>query len=141
MQADLSKRRKPKPNGELGFTNVWDPEQRSFKSAMITIVFAGMYLDAILYIALQSHFGRDGALKIERLPHEERLSRLGVTDPSILDRVRDFRQTRKDLVHEKAIELGALESGQINNAQDAADRAMALMREIRELLRVFPNDN
>lgn len=134
MQADLTELMTPKPNDEPGYIIRWDPGRRSFKNAMVAIVFAGMYLDALLYITLQRRLGRPDALKVDRSSHEERLERLGVTDPAILDRVREFREARKDLVHEKAVQLADLGGQAMHTAQDAADSAMSLMWDIRVLL-------
>ena len=134
MRADLAESMTPKPNGEPGHIIRWDPDRRSFKNAMITIAFAGMYLDAALYIFLQRRLGRADALKIDRLPHEERLQRLGVTDPAIHSRVREFREARKDLVHEKAVQMGELGGHSMHTAQDSADMAMALIRDVRDAL-------
>lgn len=134
MRADLAESMTPKPNGELGYIVRWDPDRRSFKNAMITVAFAGMYLDALLYISLQSRLGRADALKVDRLPHEERLERLGVTDAAMLDRVRTFREARKDLVHEKAVQLADIGGQPMHTAQNAADSAMALMRDVRVAL-------
>ena len=134
MRADLAESMTPKPNGEPGYIIRWDPDRRSFKNAMVAIAFAGMYLDALLYIALQSRLGRADALKIDRLPHEKRLEELGVTDSAILNRVKAFREVRKDLVHEKAVELADIGGQPMHTAQDAADSAISLMRDIRGLL-------
>lgn len=134
MHTDLEASRSPKPNGESGYIIRWDPNRRSFKNAMVAIAFAGMFLDALLYIALQSRFGRVEALKVDRLPHEERLKILGITDSVVLGRVQEFREARKDLVHEKAVDIADIGGQVIRTAQSSADSAMELIREIRGLL-------
>ena len=134
MEAGLAESMTPKPNGEPGYIIRWDPNRRSFKNAMVAIAFAGMYIDALLYIALQSRLGRADALKVDRLPHEERLERLGVTDAAVLTRVKAFREAQKDLVHEKAVELADIGGQPVHTAQGTADSAMSLMRDIRGLL-------
>ena len=134
MRADLAKSMTPKPNGETGFIIRRDSDRRSFKNAMVAIAFAGMYLDALLYITLHSRFGRADARKVDRLPHEERLEKLGVTDSAMLNRVKRFREVRRDLVHEKAVELADIGCQPMHTAQDAADNAISLMRDIRGLL-------
>lgn len=124
----------PKADGQPGYIIRWDPDRRSFKSAMITVVFCGMVLDALLYMELSARRGRVEAARIDRRPHEKRLEALGITDAGILDRVAAFREARKDLVHEKAIELADLGSHSIYTAQAAADNAICLLRDIRKLL-------
>lgn len=134
MRADLEASRSLKPDGELGYIILWDPDRRSFKNAMVAIVFAGMFLDALLYIALQSRLGRVEALTVDRLPHEERLKILGITDSVVLGRVQEFREARKDLVHEKAVEITEIGGQAIRAVQSSVDSAMELIREIRGLL-------
>jgi len=134
MRADLAESMIPKPNGEPGHIIRWDPKHRSFKNAMITMVFAGMYLDALLYISLQKRLGRANALKVDRLPHEERLERLGVTDSALLNRVKEFREIRKDLVHEKAEQLADFGNSPLHIAEDAASSVIILMQDIRAAL-------
>ena len=134
MRADLAESMTPKPNGEPGYIIRWDSDRCSFKNAMIAIAFAGMYLDALLYITLQSRLGRADAMKVDLLPHEERLKKLGVTDSTMLNRVKTFRKTRNDLVHEKAVELADIGGQPLHTAQDAAESAISLMRDFRGLL-------
>ena len=134
IHTDLEASRSPRPDGEPGYVIRWDPDRRSFKNAMIAIVFAGMFLDALLYIALQRRFGRAEALKVDRLPHEERLKILGITDSVVLGRVQEFREARKDLVHEKAVEIADIGGQVMRTAQNSADSAMEVIREIRGLL-------
>jgi hypothetical protein len=139
MQANLAESRTPNPNGDSGYIIRRDPDRRSFKNAMVTITFAGMYLDALLYILIQDRLGRVEALKVDRLPHEDRLERLGLTDLVLLNRVKAFREARKDLVHEKAIELADIGGQPMHTAQNSADSAMSLMQDIRG--RLLPPNN
>lgn len=134
MRADLAKSITPKPNGEPGYIMRSEPDRRSFKNAMITIAFAGMYLEALLYTTLQKRFARPDALKFDRLPYEERLKRLGITDPDLHNKIKAFREARRDLVHEKAVETANVEDQVMHVAQDTADSAMSLLQDIRGLL-------
>jgi|SRR5882724_166658 len=136
MRATLANVVKPKPDGAPGYILRSEPDRRSFKDAMVTVVFAGIYLEALLFLALTDRFGRNEALKIDRERYEERLKRLGVTNPDLLVQVAAFRQARKDLVHEKAVAPHELESQTIHIAQDTADSAIALLQDIRRLLAV-----
>lgn len=134
MQAAWVEHTTPRPEGQPGLIIRWDPDRRSFKSAMIVIAFCGMFLDSLLYISLQDKLGRAEALKADRFPHEERLEILGITDAALLKRVAAFREARKDLLHEKAVDLTDLAAQSMWTAQDVAGSAMAIMRDIRGLL-------
>lgn len=135
MRAAMAKGITPKPNGEPGFVMRSEPDRRSFKQAMIAIAFAGMYLEALIYIVLQNRFGRTNALKLDRLPYEDRLKELGITDDDLHNRVKVFRDARKDLVHEKAVAVADIGNQVRHVAQDAADNAMSLVHDLTGLLR------
>ena len=134
MEASLSEHRTPKPSGEPRFIIRIDPERRSFKQAMVAIVFSGLVLDSFLYLMLLERLGKVKAAKVDRLPHEERLQSLGVTDVALLGRVAEFREARKELVHEKAVDVSELGGQNVRTAQREADRAIALIRELRTAL-------
>lgn len=44
--------RRPKVDGSPGWIITYDPEHRSFKQAMISIVFTGMWLEAFLHLRI-----------------------------------------------------------------------------------------
>jgi hypothetical protein len=134
MQALLSAHRTPKPNGELGFIMRIDPERRSFKQAMIAIVFSGMVLEAFLYLLLLKHLGKAQAAKVDHKPLEERVKALGITDAGLLSRVVAFREARKELVHEKAIDISEIGGQTMRTAQREAELAIALVKELRTAL-------
>ena len=48
--------RTPKANGGEGWIIKYDPEQKSFKQAMISIVFTGMWLEALMHQKIVSEF-------------------------------------------------------------------------------------
>lgn len=48
----------PKPDGHPGFVITYDPKRTSFKQSLIAIVFAGVYLEALLYIVGVERLGR-----------------------------------------------------------------------------------
>lgn len=134
MQAALARAITPKPNGEAGYIMRSEPDRRSFKDAMITIAFTGMYIEALLFIKLQQRFGRAEALKIDRRPYEQRLQSLGINNADLQNRLMLFRDARRDLVHEKALTVTDLEGHAIHEAQGTADRAMILLHDLRRLL-------
>lgn len=130
--------RSPKPNGEPGAIIRIDPEQKSFKKAMISIAFSAMYFEALIFLTAVARFGRPEALKIDRMFYEDRLQRFGIIDPSILSRAKSFRESRKDLIHEKAIEISDLDSSSMRFAQKVASDVVPFIREVRSLLAPAP---
>ena len=114
--------RRPKPGGEPGYIVTFDSDQQSFKSALIAIVFAGIYLESLLYLEGTSTLGKNYD---DRACYEQKLEALGVTDPQVLEQCRDFRISRKRLVHEKAGSPADL--GEIRVGQDDAERAIAFL--------------
>lgn len=102
MVETMRKQCRPKPNGEFGCIKIFDPQMKSFRQALICIVFAGMWLEAELHIQLGWRRGKDVAKDADRKSWEEKLRILGVEDGELLEKVCEFRKARKDLVHEKA---------------------------------------
>ncbi|MFB3091860.1 MAG: hypothetical protein ACE1ZD_01530, partial [Dehalococcoidia bacterium] len=112
----------------------------SFKQSLIAMVFASIYLEALLYIVGTDKLGKDEYMKIDRKTYEEKLRALGVTDTETLTTCRRFREARKDLVHEKAIELHAGVGGTtFRTAQREAKIGVSFVRSIASLLRATPN--
>src|SRR5689334_9733852 len=56
--------RRPMPDGHAGSILTPDPTRTSFKQSMIAIVFAGMYLEALLHIIGTKRLGRATYKKI-----------------------------------------------------------------------------
>ena len=57
MRDDLDSKRRPKPGGGPGWINTFDPDQKSFKDAFITIVFCGVWLEAVLHLLIVKQKG------------------------------------------------------------------------------------
>lgn len=121
--------RTPKPDGN-GYILHYDPESKSFKSAMVTIVFAGMWLEALLHLQIVHKLGEEKFREFDRKSYEEKLMLLGVSDERVLSNVKRFRESRKDLVHEKA----HFNQGTIKTAQDEAGFAISLMHELEAVV-------
>ena len=124
--------RRPKQDGTEGFVVTYDPNQKSFQHSLIAIVFAGIYLDALLYIEGVKHLGKDEYDRIGRKHYEEKLTRLGVTDSIALTQCKAFREARNHLVHEKATEL--LDVTVFHKGQDEAVTALSFVRSVPNLL-------
>lgn len=123
--------RTPKPNGEPGFIIQYDRERKSFKNSLIAIAFAGIYFEALLYIAGTKRYGKTTyERKYDRKTYEEKLQLLGIVDTRLLEQAAVFRKRRSELVHEKAVEISEVTAAAMHTAQDEAKRAIALVREI-----------
>jgi hypothetical protein len=126
---------RPKPDGQPGFVITYDPEHTSFKQSLIAMVFAGIYLEALLYIVGMDKLGKDEYMKIDRKHYEEKLRVLGVTDTETLTTCKRFREARNDLVHEKAIEPHVgVDGTTFHTAQREAEIGVSFVRSIASLL-------
>lgn len=126
MNEFTNRNRKPKPNGEPGYIITLDPEQKSFKHALIIIVFCGIFLESILHLLIVKQKGLDTFNKYDRKIYEDKLRLLGCDDQSILNLCKQFRETRKEIVHEKAY----INANSMRIAQKEADVAIKLIDKI-----------
>jgi hypothetical protein len=125
--------RRPNPNG--GFIITYDPERKSFKQALIAITFAGIFLESLFYIRGVKQFGRgEYNKKYDRKSYEEKLRSFGVTDQILLAEAERFRKMRRDLVHEKAVEVSDLTADAIHVAQHEARKAVSFVKTVAERL-------
>ncbi len=131
---------RPRPDGEPGIVKTLDPERASFKQSLIAIVFAGIYLEALLYIVGMDKLGKDEYRKIDYECYEKKLRALGVKDTETLKTCKRFREARNDLVHEKAIALHTgVNRATFRTAQREAKIGVSFVRSIAILLRATPN--
>ncbi len=132
--------RRPKPDGEPGVIVTYDPEQKSFKHSLVAIVFAGMYLDALFYIFGAKHFGKAKYnKKHDNKSWEDKLQLFGLSDKAILEEAERFRKRRRELVHEKAVQISDLTVDTMYIAQEEAKKALSLVKEVTEkLARIAP---
>jgi hypothetical protein len=118
--------RRPQDDGSPGWILTFDPEQKSFKQAMIAIVFTGMWLEAFLHLRIVQEHGLETFEDYDRRRYADKLRLLGCTEQRILDAAEQFRKCRKELVHEKAYS----DPGEIRTAQREADNANDLLLAI-----------
>ena len=118
--------RKPKPNGEPGYIITLDPEQKSFKHALITIVFCCMFLDSILHLLIVKQKGLDTFKEYDWKKYEDKLRLLGCDVQSIFNLCKRLRDARREIVHEKA----HINADSMRIAQDEADVAIELIDKI-----------
>jgi hypothetical protein len=123
MRESIDSCRRPKPDGSAGLVITYDPSQSSFKQSMITIVFTGMWFEAIMHLLIVETYGREKFKEYDFKSYEEKLQLLGCLDQQIIDRVTRFHKTRKVLVHEKA----HFNDAEIRRAQDEAHSAYELL--------------
>ncbi len=119
--------RRRKPDGSPGHIVTYDPSQSSFKHSLIAIIFAGTYLEALLYLEGNARLGKAAYGKIDRKTYEAKLEALGVKDKTLLSECEAFRTIRNDLVHEKAHEPSLIRA-----AQDEAMLALSLIRKVKD---------
>ena len=124
--------RTPKPNGEPGFIIKYDPNRTAFKNALIAIVFAANYLEAIFYLEGTKNFGESKYKDIDQKKYEEKLKCFGITDVELISAAVRLRTARKDITHEKAKEK--LNGEVLRIAQDEAIAAVVFVKKIGQLL-------
>lgn len=128
MVQSIEAGRRPKPDGSTGWIVTYDPDQTSFKQAMISLVFTGMWLEAMMHLLIVKAHGKDGFKEYDFKSYEEKLTLLGCTDEELLNSVSRFRKARRALVHEKA----HFDDGEIRWAQKEAENAHGLLTAIYE---------
>lgn len=119
-----------KPDGGEGQIIKYDSEKISFKQAMISLVFTGIWLESLLHQKIIHKFGEEKFKEYDFKFYEEKLKLLGINDYSLIERAERFRKCRKELVHEKV----HFDNGEIKMAQKEAENARQLLISISEVL-------
>ena len=135
MSEDMDKNVRSKPDGSPGVIKTFDPEQTSFKEAMISIVFSCIWLEALLHLLIVRKFGRKRFRKVDKYTYEKKLELLECSNEQLLGNVERLRTARRELVHEKAhSEYGDAGefTGEQRTAQDEAENARAVIVEVRK---------
>lgn len=133
MRRLVEEGRTPKPDGSPGYIVTLDPQQSSFKQALIAMAFAGIYFEAHTYFVarLQS---KSQAEKVDRAGYRDKLVALGVTDDELLAAAESFRQDRNHLIHEKAMPAEEVNWAEARFAQSCADKAMEFVAAVQSAL-------
>lgn len=108
--------------------------QLASRQAFIVIAFCAIHFEALVYILALEKVGTTEALKVDRKLYEERLRALGCPHQALIDQAKRLREIRKDMIHEKAIDLGSkpdLHKMNIGMAWDAAHDAITFIRNLR----------
>jgi len=130
MQQLVESGRRRKEDGSPGWILEFDPNQKSFKQAMVAIVFTGMWLEALLHLLIIRNYGEEKFREFDHKSYEKKLQLIGINDSSILKAVGRFRIVRKELVHEKA----HFDTRETKTAQDEALNAYQLLLTIETAL-------
>ena len=133
MREEMKKSVRPMPDGSPGSIRTFDPEQAAFKQAMISVIFSSIWLEAWLHLLIVRRFGKEKFKKVDRLTYEYKLRLLGCKDEALLNKVKELRISRRELVHEKAhleFDDGKF-VGEVKTAQDEAEISRAVMVGVR----------
>ena len=131
MNEFLEMYRRPKPNGESGYINTLDPDKKSFKNALITIVFCGVCLESVLHLLIVNRKSVDVFKEFDRKGYEDKLQLLGCNDTSIMELCKNFKAARREVVHEKAhLDHESIRAAQIEAAKaiDLVDKVFAYFK-------------
>lgn len=139
MSEDMAKNVCAMPDGSLGTIKVFDPEQKSFKDALISIVFSCIWLEGLLHFLIVRKFNRKCFEKVDRrLSYGKKLQLLGCVDEHLLAWTGQLQESRRQIVHEKAhldyTDEGVF-TGEVKSAQDEADNARRVVVRVREWCR------
>ena len=133
MEKSSAKNRRPKPNGEPGFIITYDHQRTSFKNALIAIIFAASYLEALFYLEGTKKVSEaEYSKNIDKKTYEEKLAWFEITDEQLLSTASRLRQARNDITHEKAKSDTRKEV--LRYAQDEARIAVAFVKQIGPIL-------
>ncbi len=136
MSADMEAHVRPGPEGSAAVVKTFDPDQLSFKQAMISVVFTCIWLEAALHLLIVGMLGRDAYTnKVDHSGYRDKLTLLGCGDEELLVNVERLQHARRDLVHEKAHleynDAGQF-TGELRTAQDEAENARTVMLAVEK---------
>lgn len=110
-----------------------DPGQTSFKQSLVSIVFAGMYMEAKLWQTGCKRLGMNKYEKVDRMQLELRLNPLGIEDAALRQALERYREVRRSLVHEKAVPAH-LDRSPSGTGQEEARNACKTMAQLDDAI-------
>ncbi len=117
-----------RPNDDGGFIITYDPHRKSLKTALISIVFYGMWLEAALNLTIANNKGKSDLERVKMKTLDEKIKYLGCKDSYLIQRVKNFsKEIRGPIVHEKA----HLDQEKFKIAQKEALTVHELMKEMK----------
>ena len=125
--------RRQKDDGSGGHILTRDPARQSLKHSFIAIAFAGMYIEAALWLYGSRKLGVEKYTPIDLWKLETRLRPLGLEDNDLEAKLKEYRETRKEMVHEKAVPFSQ-DRTPTRYAQREARKAVEVMLQIQRIL-------
>lgn len=133
-EAFFEANRRPRDDGSGGHVLTVDPDRQSLKHSFIAIAFAGMYIEAALWLYGSKKLGVKEYTPIDFGKLEKRVAPLGINDKDLEAKLKDYREMRKELVHEKAVPFSQ-DTTPTRYAQKEAKKSVELMLQVETLLR------
>lgn len=118
----------PREDGSGGYVINYNLGQSAFRQSMVVIVFTGMWLEAFLHHHIVKTHDEETFKKYDRKSYRDKLILIGINDNDFLDKVDSFKNTRRELVHEKA----HFDKGEIKWAEEEAESAYVIMECIND---------
>lgn len=135
MKTHFESGRRPRTDGEPGEIIKYDPEHKSFKAALVTVVFCGIYLEALLHHLIVRKKGLKVYDDYDYKTYKTKLKLLDCHEQSILDDCEHYKAVRKEIVHEKAYK----DTETIRYAQNEATRAFKMIEAINKHFEINNN--
>lgn len=135
MAEEMERNVQRNPDGTGAAIIRFDPEQKSFKQAMISIVFTCIWLEATLHLLIVGRCGKNRFEELDRDTYERKLKALECDDEDLIGRAGRLRGARRGLVHEKAhLEFNdeGEFTGELMTAQDEANNARTVMERVEQ---------
>lgn len=121
----IEKEKISKEGGSNGYAINYDPDLNTFRQSMITIVFAGMWLEQTIYEEILSRTGLDIVRRYNSKEYREWLIRLEIVSAEVLDEIDAFMSAREILMNSTIVNDKSIET-----AQKEAYRAQKIMASI-----------
>ncbi|MBI4021305.1 MAG: hypothetical protein HY369_03615 [Candidatus Aenigmarchaeota archaeon] len=116
-----------------------DRRSRSFRHALVAIVFASIAMEAIVFAELRRTGSKTRAKRVSQMSYRTQLRAVGVTDEQLLLAAERLQDVRNEIVHEKLIVMGDradLRRLRGRTAQDEARYAVACLFGLRQHLTI-----
>ncbi|HMW72931.1 MAG TPA: hypothetical protein PKD17_13990 [Cellvibrionaceae bacterium] len=121
----IEKEKISKEGGSNGHAINYDPDLNTFRQSMITIVFAGMWLEQNIYEEILSRTGLDIVRRYNSKEYREWLIRLEIVSAEVLDEIDAFMSAREILMNSTIVNDKSIET-----AQKEASRAQRIIASI-----------
>jgi hypothetical protein len=120
-------------NNGYAIIHVVDWKQKSFKNALIVIVFTGVFIETLFYLKLVKKYGNGAYKKYDHIELKEKAMELGCTNKVVHDMCDQYIRVRKDIVHEKVFQ----KPNTYYIAQNEAENAFNLLKMLVEHFKII----